>query len=72
MSVNVRLAHGEDQAFIEALGLQTALETVSPARAVTKHDADQALRRNHPPAQAALAVLSAWSTRTAGRSISGC
>jgi ribosomal protein S18 acetylase RimI-like enzyme len=45
MSVNVRLARGEDQAFIEALGFQTALETVSPARAVTKHDADQALKR---------------------------
>ena len=45
MSVNVRLARGEDQSFIDALGLETALETVSPVRAITKHDADQALRR---------------------------
>jgi ribosomal protein S18 acetylase RimI-like enzyme len=45
MPVNVRLARGEDQGFIEALGLETALETVSPVRAVTKHDADQAFRR---------------------------
>jgi ribosomal protein S18 acetylase RimI-like enzyme len=45
MTLNVRLARGDDQSFIETLGLETALETVSPVRAITKDVADQAFRR---------------------------
>jgi len=45
VSVSVRIARDDDQRFVEALGLQTALQTVSSVRATSKEVADQAFRR---------------------------
>ncbi|MDQ6766279.1 MAG: GNAT family N-acetyltransferase [Candidatus Eremiobacteraeota bacterium] len=45
MNVSVRAARDDDRSFIETLGRQTALETVSPVRAITQDVAEQAFRR---------------------------
>jgi ribosomal protein S18 acetylase RimI-like enzyme len=45
MSVSVRLARDDDQSFVEALGNETALDTVSPVREVTRDIAERAFRR---------------------------
>ena len=45
MTVRVRPARPDDQPFITALGLETALDTVSPVRALTRPAAEAAFRR---------------------------
>jgi ribosomal protein S18 acetylase RimI-like enzyme len=45
MSVRVRPARPDDNNFIEVLGLATALDTVSPVRAVSRAAAESAFRR---------------------------
>jgi len=45
MATSVRLARSDDLAFIDALGMQTALDTVSPIRSLTRHAAEQAYQR---------------------------
>jgi ribosomal protein S18 acetylase RimI-like enzyme len=45
MSISVRRARDEDRSFIQALGVQTALQTVSPVRALTQSVAQQAYHR---------------------------
>jgi ribosomal protein S18 acetylase RimI-like enzyme len=45
VTVRVRPARPDDTAFIDALGLATALDTVSPVRAMTEKTAEASLRR---------------------------
>ncbi len=45
MTVRVRTARPDDTTFINALGLATALDTVSPVRAITRAAAEAAYRR---------------------------
>ena len=45
MSVRVRPARPDDSSFIELLGLATALDTVSPVRAISRHAAEAAFHR---------------------------
>ncbi|HXW51389.1 MAG TPA: N-acetyltransferase [Candidatus Acidoferrales bacterium] len=45
MTTTVRLARSDDLAFIDALGLQTALDTVSPIRALSRKAAENAYQR---------------------------
>ncbi len=45
MSISVRRARDDDRSFIEALGVQTALQTVSPVRALSQSVAQQAYHR---------------------------
>jgi ribosomal protein S18 acetylase RimI-like enzyme len=45
MTVSVRAARDDDQSFIDALGRETALLTVSPVRAITQDVAEQAFHR---------------------------
>lgn len=45
MTICVRLARDDDQSFIDALGIQTAVETLSPLRAVADAVAEQAYKR---------------------------
>lgn len=45
MATSVRLARSDDLAFIDALGMQTALDTVSPIRSLTQQAAEQAYQR---------------------------
>jgi ribosomal protein S18 acetylase RimI-like enzyme len=45
MSTSVRLARSDDVGFIDALGLQTALDTVSPIRSMSRRAAEEAYRR---------------------------
>jgi ribosomal protein S18 acetylase RimI-like enzyme len=45
MTISVRTARDDDKSFIESLGQETALQTVSPVRAVEQAVAEQAFRR---------------------------
>ena len=45
MSVRVRPARPDDSSFIEVLGLATALDTVSPLRAISRYAAEAAFHR---------------------------
>ena len=45
MATSVRLARNEDAGFIDALGSQTALDTVSPIRSLSRRAAEDAYRR---------------------------
>lgn len=45
MSISVRPARDEDRAFIDALGIRTALETVSPLRGMSRQEAEHAYHR---------------------------
>jgi ribosomal protein S18 acetylase RimI-like enzyme len=45
MSVRVRPARPDDSGFIEVLGLATALDTVSPLRAISRYAAEAAFHR---------------------------
>jgi len=45
MTTTIRLARNDDLAFIDTLGLQTALDTVSPVRGLTRSAAEHAYQR---------------------------
>jgi ribosomal protein S18 acetylase RimI-like enzyme len=45
MSISVRRARDDDRSFIETLGIETALQTVSPVRALNQKVAEHAYHR---------------------------